>query len=64
MPYDFEIVYEIIGESSYVYDLEQILKNCNNKNKYIPLQEFGGRYECFKELDMSCFEDYNLGINS
>lgn len=63
MPYDYIILKEITSEKAKdTCELEWILKNCNKNNKYIPEIKFSGMYECFKELDMSCFEGYNLEI--
>ena len=60
LPYNYEIVKEIPLENARIIcELEETLKNCNKDNKYIPKNIFGGRYECFKELDLSCFEDIN-----
>lgn len=60
LPYNYEIVKEIPLENARIIcELEEVLKNCNKGNKYIPKNIFGGRYECFKELDLSCFEEIN-----
>ena len=65
MPYSFEILHEFVDENARnICELEWTLKNCNKNNSYIPVKEFGGRYECFKELDISCFEEYKLEINN
>lgn len=61
LPYQYELIEVLISEDSYkTCESERMLKNCNKENKYVPLKKFNGMYECFKELDMSCFEDYNL----
>jgi Zn ribbon nucleic-acid-binding protein len=62
LPYNYDVIIEISNEARIICELEWNLKNCNKYNKYIPQKEFGGRYECFKQLDMSCFEEYNLEI--
>lgn len=62
LPYNYSIVKEIVNDAKIICELEWTLKNCNKNNKYVPIKEFGGRYECFKQLNMSCFENYNLEI--
>jgi hypothetical protein len=62
LPYEYTVIKEIVDDVKIICELEWLLKNCNKKNKYVPAKEFGGRYECFKDLDLSCFEKYNLNI--
>ena len=63
LPYNYEKIAEINSEDvEYICKVEQTLKNCNKKHKYIPLLKFGGRYECFNKLDIECFNEYNLNI--
>lgn len=62
MPYTYTIIKEILGEALIICELEWVLKNCNRYNKYLPKNSFHGMYECFKELDLSCFEDYNFKL--
>ena len=65
LPYDYQIITQVVSEDvKHLCELEWTLKNCNKNHKYLPKLEFGGRYECFRELNMSCFEDYNLNINN
>lgn len=62
LPYEYEVDTVIMQNVEEVCKLEWILKNCNKENEYIPKIKFSGMYECFKELNMSCFEDYNITI--
>lgn len=63
MPYNFVIIKEILSTNAkYICDLESDFKKCNKSNSYIPLICFNGVYECFKKLDLSCFEEYELEL--
>lgn len=65
LPYEYKSIDEFIFEDARgACELENILKTCNKNNTYIPNKKFCGRYECFKKLDMSCFEEYELEINN
>ena len=65
LPYNFEIVKEISNEDGkYICELEQTLKICNKENSYIPIVKFNGMYECFKQLDLTCFEEYKIEITN
>jgi hypothetical protein len=49
MPYNYEIIQEIVFEDAHeACEKENELKNLNKENKYLPLNKFNGRYECFK----------------
>lgn len=53
MPYNYEILHIIENKNGdYIYDLENHLHRLHHvdKLKYTPLIEFGGQYECFKEI--------------
>lgn len=51
LPYDYEILQEIIKDSEIIYDLEHdILKDLYDF-KYKPLISFGGETECFSSID-------------
>lgn len=61
MPYNYEIINIIIFEDAITCsETENILKNCNKANKYLPSIKFAGDCECFKELNLTCLEGYNL----
>jgi len=47
MPYNYEIIQEILGDSSYICNLERELKSNIKSYKYIPLIPFNGKHECF-----------------
>lgn len=57
LPYNFEIVKEVIGKVDVVYKLEQKLKNYNKENKYTPKISFNGMHECFSKI-----KDYEINI--
>lgn len=60
LPYNYEIVKEIVQSVQEICELEWVLKKCNKLNKYEPKNKFSGMYECFKDLDLSCFDDYKI----
>jgi hypothetical protein len=47
MPYEYEILKEIKGSPSFVFDKEKELHKLFYKYKYNPLISFGGKTECF-----------------
>lgn len=47
MPYEFEVIYLFETESDIAYNMEIKLKSQYKALKYIPNDNFGGRYECF-----------------
>ena len=47
IPYDYVLIKEISGESSYIYDLEIRIKRKLKRHRYIPLTSFKGDSECF-----------------
>ncbi|WP_198333623.1 GIY-YIG nuclease family protein [Psychrobacter namhaensis] len=51
MPYDYEVLYEVIGHGHYIWDLEKRLHNLLRDNNYKPLVYFGGRTECFDKIN-------------
>jgi len=51
MPYKYEIIKTINGESLYISRLEQEIKSLNKNNKYLPKISFGGRFECFTKIN-------------
>lgn len=48
IPYNFEIIKIIEGDSSYIYDLELRTKRLFKKYSYKPLISFKGETECYK----------------
>lgn len=49
MPYNYEIIKEVKSfDLGYIWDLEKRFRR--GVNKYIPLIQFGGQFECFKKL--------------
>ncbi len=51
LPYNYEVIKIIKGESKEIYELELKLKKQNKKNKYFPKKEFRGKHECFVKLE-------------
>ena len=50
MPYAYRVLDEIVGEPTYIYDLETKLHQINKQHQYVPEIPFGGSVnECFKE---------------
>lgn len=47
MPYSYEIIYEISGNSKYIWDLEKLFHKELSEFQYIPKLNFGGKLECF-----------------
>lgn len=47
MPYEYEVLKEIVGSPKFVLDKETELKNKFKDYKYVPLKKFNGQYECF-----------------
>lgn len=50
MPYSYNELFMIIGESDYIYDLEVRLHALLSKQRYEPSISFAGYTECFKEI--------------
>lgn len=50
LPYNYEIIKEIVGDAKEIYKLELELKRKNKEHKYIPHLQFGGMHECFKRI--------------
>jgi hypothetical protein len=48
IPYNYEVIRIIEGDSGYIFDLEHRYKRLNKKNSYSPNIHFLGRTECFK----------------
>lgn len=50
MPYNYNVLKIVEGDSDTIYNLEIKLKNMNKDNKYIPLLNFNGSKECFNNI--------------
>ncbi len=48
LPYKYEVVQEILHKAEIVWNLEKTLHKLYKKYDYKPLQNFGGKTECFK----------------
>ena len=51
-PYEYKCIYSITGNSVEIFNLESKLKRLNRDFKYIPKQNFGGKYECFSQVTL------------
>jgi hypothetical protein len=47
LPYEFEVLHEIIGSAKFILDKETELKSKLKQFKYIPKIKFNGMQECF-----------------
>lgn len=52
MPYHYTLEYLFVGEAEFIWDLEKLLHKEYKLHKYLPEKEFGGRYECFSQIDV------------
>lgn len=51
IPYSYEVIKEIKGSPDFVFDKEKELHRKYKNYRYVPLKDFGGKYECFdKEI--------------
>ena len=48
--YRYEVLYEKIADPRTISELEQEYLRLNKEYTYLPLVEFGGRYECFSKV--------------
>ena len=51
MPYNYEIIYVVIGECDDIFNLEVELKQKNKIYKYKPKICFSGKHECFSKVE-------------
>lgn len=51
IPYDYDVVYKVVGEAGFIWDLELSLHRANKRNQYKPKTSFDGYTECFSEID-------------
>lgn len=56
MPYNYDVVRELVGDSDEIYNLENRLLAMLDKTRYIPKVDFKGKHECFS--DISAIDDY------
>lgn len=58
MPYNYSIIkiYElkelILESAKEISKMERLLKEQNKENKYVPLEQIRGRFECFKQINI------------
>lgn len=56
LPYDFEVLEEISGDASHIWDLEKLIHKLLYKQKYKPKLEFHGKTECFSEISSNVWK--------
>lgn len=56
MPYSYFLEYLIIGDAEWLWDFEKELHKEYKTHSYLPLKEFGGRYECFSDIDVDGYK--------
>ena len=47
MPYQYEVIREIVGSAEFIFNKENELKRMLSEHKYLPLIKFHGMHECF-----------------
>jgi hypothetical protein len=52
IPYNYEIIEEIIDNGYIICKLEHLLQRSHKEFKYLPKIKFGGMYECFSKIDL------------
>lgn len=52
LPYDFEVLAEVFGDASLIWDLEKSIHALMHKQKYKPKLEFHGKTECFSKVPL------------
>jgi len=55
--YKIEIVLEYCSNTKEISKIEEHLKRENKHNKYLPLNKFGGMYECFSKIENFSIND-------
>lgn len=53
LPYSYELIHLHTSDGAAIWDLENILHRIYKESKYLPGLEFGGRFECFKDIDIA-----------
>ncbi|ENV76194.1 DUF723 domain-containing protein [Acinetobacter ursingii] len=64
LPYYFEVIAEVFGDASLIWDLEKSIHTLMHKQKYKPKLEFHGKTECFSKIPKEIFEIFNNLKNS
>lgn len=64
LPYDFEVMAEVFGDASLMWDLEKSIHTLMHKQKYKPKLEFHGKTECFSKIPKEIFGIFNNLKNS
>lgn len=57
LPYSFEVMHELRGDASDIWDLEKRLHRALGKYKYTPNMSFHGRTECFSRLSEDIYRE-------
>lgn len=57
LPYYFEVMHELRGDASDIWDLEKRLHRALGKYKYTPNMSFHGRTECFSRLSEDIYRE-------
>lgn len=52
IPYEYNLIHLHCSDGESIWELEKILHREYRDIKYIPALEFGGRYECFSDIDV------------
>lgn len=52
MPYDYDVLHKLVGNSDEIYDLENTLLRLLSKNRYTPNIDFKGKNECFSDISV------------
>lgn len=50
MPYNYNIVLEVVDNAGFIHNLESQLKKILKEKRYAPLIDFSGRTECYSEI--------------
>ena len=50
LPYEFEVLEEVLGDANLIWDLEKSVHKLLYKQKYKPKLEFHGKTECFSKI--------------
>lgn len=63
LPYDYELINLFISDPSTIWDIEKFMHRAYKNVKYIPIKEFGGRYECFSHVDVFQYQKLLDSVN-
>jgi len=53
LPYSYDLVHLFVSSGEAVWELEKSMHRVYKDIKYLPELEFGGRFECFKYIDIN-----------